>query len=135
MLSELSKMILTFITMLIDTQAFMFLVGSYLIVMAAVFTTVFQDVNPVVYGTFTISLRSTFDGLMGSYGYKGFGESEMLHMTMMWFHIFMSNILLLNYLVAILSQSYSDMLDKGKFLYKVYLYQYCERYMVSLDNR
>lgn len=27
------------------------------------------------------------------------------------------------------------MLDKGKFLYKVYLYQYCERYMVGLANK
>ena len=43
-------------------------------------------------------------------------------MYMLWIHVFLSNILLLNYLIAILSQSYADMLDKGKFLYKVYLY-------------
>lgn len=53
---------------------------------------------------------------------------------MMILHICLSNILLLNYLIAILSQSYSEMLDKGTFLYKVYLYQYCERYMVGLKN-
>ena len=75
-----------------------------------------------------------FDGLMASYSYKGFGEYEMLHMFMIWFHIFIANILLLNYLIAILSESYSEMLDKGKFLYKVYQYQYCERYMVGLAN-
>ena len=63
-----------------------------------------------------------FDGLMGSYSYKGFGEYEMMHMLAIWLHIFLSNILLLNYLIAILSQSYADMLDKGRFLYKVYLY-------------
>lgn len=47
-------------------------------------------------------------------------------------HVMISNILMLNYLIAILSESYATMLDKGIFLYKVYLYQYCERYMVGL---
>ena len=111
MISSLSLMLLTLIAMIIDTMAFMFLVASYLIVMAAIFTSVFQDVNPSLYGDFKVSLRSMFDGLMASYSYKGFGDKEMLHMTMMWTHIFCSNILLLNYLIAILSQSYSDMLD------------------------
>lgn len=63
-----------------------------------------------------------FDGLMGGYTYKGFGDYEMIHMLMMWVHIIMSNILLLNYLVAILSNSYVEMLESGKFLYKVYQY-------------
>ena len=134
MISELSKMILTFIAMVIDTIAFMFLVISYLIIVAAIFTTMFQDINPAVYGSFAISLRTMFDGLMAGYSYKGFGDKEMLHMMMLILHVMLSNILLLNYLVAILSQSYSEMLDKGKFLYKVYLYQYCERYMVGLAN-
>jgi uncharacterized membrane protein YozB (DUF420 family) len=44
-----------------------------------------------------------FDGLMASYSYKGFGEMETLHMMMLILHIMLSNILLLNYLVAILS--------------------------------
>lgn len=52
MISELSKMILTFIAMVIDTIAFMFLVISYLVIAAAIFTTMFQDINPSVYGTF-----------------------------------------------------------------------------------
>ena len=112
----------------------MFIVISYLIVAAAIFTTLFQDINTPLYGNFTISLRSMFDGLMGSYSYKGFGEFEMLHMVMMWLHIFIANILLLNYLIAILSQSYVLMLEQGKFLYKVYLFQYCERFMVGLAN-
>ena len=41
MISELSKMILTFVSMIIDTIAFMFLVASYLILSTAIFTTVF----------------------------------------------------------------------------------------------
>ena len=46
LISELSKMILTLLAMIIDTQSFFFVVYSYLIVSAVIFTTVFQDVNP-----------------------------------------------------------------------------------------
>lgn len=122
MISELSKMILTFISMIIGTMSFMFLVFSYLILFSTIFTTLFQDINPGVYGTFVITSRNMFDGLMASYSYKGFGEDEYLHMVLLILHIMLSNILLLNYLIAILSQAYSDMLDKGRFLYQVFLY-------------
>ena len=134
MISELSQMLLTFFSMVIDTLPFMFLVISYLIIATAIFTTLFQDLNSI-YMDFTSTIRTLFDGLMGGYTYKGFGEKEWIHMLMIWLHIFMSNILLLNYLIAILSQSYCEMLDKGKFLFKIYLYKYCERYKVGLENK
>ena len=135
MLEELSKMLLTFLAMIVATAPFMFIVIAYLIIAAAVFTTIFQDVNYALYGNFVISIRSMFDGLMGGYSYKGFGEYEMMHMLMMWVHIILANVLLLNYLIALLSQSYCEMLESGKFLYNVYLYQYCERYVVGLANQ
>ena len=55
-------------------------------------------------------------------------------MMMLILHICLANILLLNYLIAILSDSYANMLDKGVFLYKVYRYQYCQHYMVAMAN-
>lgn len=69
MIEELSKMILTFIAMVIDTIAFMFIVGAYLIIASAIFTTVFQDCQNNSYATFKVSLRTLFDGLMASYGF------------------------------------------------------------------
>lgn len=134
MISEMSKMILTFIAMVRDTISFMYLVFGYLFLMACVFTTMFQDVNPGSYKDFPTSLRSMFDGLMASYGYKGYGEYEIEHMVFIILHVYMSNILLLNYLIAILSTSYVSMLESGVFLYKVNLFQYCERYMVANQN-
>ena len=41
MISELSKMILTFSSMIIGTMSFMFLVAAYLILVSAIFTTLF----------------------------------------------------------------------------------------------
>lgn len=71
---------------------------------------------------------------MGGYTYKGFGDRELLHMAAIILHVWAANILLLNYLIAILSESYSVMLDKSSFLFKVYLYKYCERYVVGFRN-
>ena len=75
-----------------------------------------------------------FDGLMGGYTYKGFGDRELLHMVAIILHVWIANILLLNYLIAILSESYAVMLEKSSFLFKVYLYKYCERYVVGFEN-
>lgn len=49
-------------------------------------------------------------------------------------YVYMSNILLLNYLIAIMSTTYSVMQDSGSFMYKVNLYNYCERYLVAFGN-
>jgi len=41
------------------------------------------------------------------------------------------NVLMVNYLVAILSKTYEEMLAYGSFLYKVKKFQYCQRYQVA----
>ena len=58
----------------------------------------------------------------------------MDHTAWMIIVIYGANILFLNYLVAILSESYGVMLDNGLFLYKVLLYQYCERYLIAFRS-
>ena len=73
---------------------------------------------------------------MASYNYAGLSEDYVIiHMIFTIMHVAIANILLLNYLIAILSQSYSVMLENGVFLYKVYLFQYCERYIVAMRNK
>lgn len=51
------------------------------------------------------------------------------------FHVFFSNILLMNYLIAILSTTYDNMRETGIFKYKINLYQYCERFMIAFNNK
>jgi hypothetical protein len=48
--------------------------------------------------------------------------------------VFFSNILLMNYLIAILSITYDNMKQSAIFRYKVNLYEYCERYMIAFDE-
>ena len=58
----------------------------------------------------------------------------MSYTILMIFHVFVSNILFINYLIAILSNTYAVMQDSGTFSYKVNLYQYCERYMIAFND-
>ena len=132
---EMSKLLLTVKAMLVDTVPFMLLTMLYLYIMASFLYTLYGDINPEKYGTFLDTLITIFDDLMGSYGYGGFGaESEMTHTLWLIATVYGANILFLNYLVAILSESYATMLDNGLFLYKVLLYQYCERYLVAFKS-
>jgi hypothetical protein len=50
-------------------------------------------------------------------------------------HVFFTNIILMNYLIAILSSTYGKMKESGIFSFKVNLYQYCERYLIAFKDR
>jgi hypothetical protein len=49
-------------------------------------------------------------------------------------HVFLSNIFLLNFLVAILSTVYEIMEDQGEFEYKKAKYEFIEKYSIALDE-
>ena len=131
---NMSTLILTLKAMLIDTIPFIILLWLYIIGMSLMYTTLFQDINKGVYGTLTNTVVALFDDVNASYSYSGFKDWELGHMALLIIHVYMGNIVMLNYLIAILSKSYVDMLEAGTFLYKVNLYMYCERYIVAMEN-
>ena len=49
-------------------------------------------------------------------------------------HILLSNIFLLNYLIAILSTVYEEMADLGDFAFKSSKYMYIERFMNAMKD-
>lgn len=57
------------------------------------------------------------------------------HSILLIFHVCFTNIILLNYLIAILSSTYGKMRISGIFAFKVNLYSYCERYMTAFKDR
>lgn len=59
----------------------------------------------------------------------------MTYMGFVIFNVFFGNVVMLNYLVAIMSTTYGDMLDQGSFLFKCKLYNYCERYSIGFQNQ
>lgn len=118
-----------------DTLSFMFIVCCFILIMASVFTTLYQDTNADKYGGLALSVRTLFDAAIGQYDYDGMEGRELSHSILLIGHVFFSNILLMNYLIAILSTTYENMKQSGIFKYKVNLYQYCERFMTAFNDR
>lgn len=118
----ISKLLLTLLAMVGDTLSFMFIVICFIIIMASIFTTLYQDTNPDKYGGLALTVRTLFDASLGSYDYSGMGTRELSHSILIIFHVFFANILLMNYLIAILSTTYENMKETGIFKYKVNLY-------------
>ncbi|CDW78613.1 UNKNOWN [Stylonychia lemnae] len=131
---DISKMLLTIWEMLADTLSFIFIVVCYFVITASVFTTLYQDLNPDKFGGLAISLRTLYDSAMAVYDYKGMGSQEVSFSIIQIIHIFFANILLMNFLIAILSYTYENMQQISVFKYKVNLYKYCERYLIAFEN-
>jgi hypothetical protein len=106
---------------------------AYLIMGTQIFQTLFQDMNSN-YKDFYHSLRSMFDSMIGVYGYSGSNKDEYLYSFAMWLNLFILFIVLLNFMIAILSDTYANMLESGTFQYKCVQYQYCERYTIAFKD-
>lgn len=50
------------------------------------------------------------------------------------FHMLIAFVLLLNFMIAILSNTYATMLESGSFKYKCSLFEYCERYIIAFQE-
>ena len=74
---EISKMILTLYEMLSDTLSFIFIVVCYLVIVASVFTTLYQDVYPAKFGGLALSMRTLYDSTMAVYYYLNMGDREI----------------------------------------------------------
>ena len=57
-----------------------------------------------------------------------------MHIILTNIFVFMFNVLLLNFLIGIMSTTYEAMLGSGSFMFKVNLYNYCERYLIAYLN-
>ena len=115
---SISKLLSTLIKMLFDAISFVLIMTSYLLLMGTIFTTLFSKPMPEKYGTISISLRTLYDALMGTYTYvdavEGMEEEigiayKVSNSILTMLHVFLSNIFLLNFLVAILSTVYEIM--------------------------
>ena len=103
--------------------------------MIPVFQILFQD-DTIIYVNTIYTGRSLFDAMLGSYSQSFVLErdDEDLHAILLILHIFIANIFLLNYLIAILATVYEDMQPMGLFAYNSNKYQYIERYLAAMKD-
>jgi Ion transport protein len=132
---DISKLLLILIAMIGDTMAFMFIVCCFILIVSSVFTTLYQDTNPDKFGGLAKTARALFDASIGNYDYDNMGDRELSFSVLQIVFVFFGNILLMNYLIAILSTTYENMKQTGIFKYKVNLYQYCERFMIAFNDQ
>lgn len=103
--------------MIVKAMTFIALTVSYIFLMIPIFQIMFQE-DSIFYVDGLVTARSLFDYLLGNYGYPVTGVDETLHMWVVILYIFIANIFLLNYLIAILATVYEEMAPNGEFLYK-----------------
>ena len=83
------------------------------------------------------SLQTTYDGTLGTYNYMDqttVSFSPIIFSILQIVNLFIINILMLNFMVAILSTTYENMLESGAFKYKCKLFEYCEKYEIAKDD-
>ncbi len=119
---DISKLLLILVAMIGDTLAFMFIMCCFILIMSSIFTTLYQDINPDKFGGLAASARNLFDAAIGQYDYEGMDQRILSFSILLIIYVFFGNILLMNYLIAILSTTYENMKQTGIFKYKVNLY-------------
>ena len=72
--------------------------------------------------------------VLASYSYIGSANQENIYSVLIILNLFISSILLLNFMIAILSTTYGQLLESGSFKYKCQLFQYCEIYLTAMKE-
>ena len=132
---------MTLIKMLYDTLSFIFLLACYMLITTSIFTALFLDASPDghensdKYGNLWFSFKSLYAAFIGEFDFKVEENYELSFSILMIIHVFIANIFLLNYLVAILSTVYEYMFYGGEFSYKANMYRYIEKYSIPDENK
>jgi hypothetical protein len=132
-MEEFSKLIMTIVEMLSGATTFLLILSFYLIVMSTIAICLFQE-SSISYSNTTYAMRTLFDAMLGMYQYQVQTNHAQAHGVFMMIHIYIANIFMLNYLVAILSTVYAQMEEKGDFKFKCYKYKYIARYNIAFAD-
>lgn len=113
-ISHVSKITLTLFMMLRETVFFMVILSCYLMLMTTVFATLFRDTetNDAVhdYHSLFTTLRALVDYFLANFSVKDLGNYNLSHSILYIAHVTISNIFLLNFLVAILQTVFDIMI-------------------------
>jgi hypothetical protein len=64
-MQSLAKLLLILVAMLADTVAFLFILASFIIIMSSIFTTLYQNSYPDLFGNLPITARFLYDAAIG----------------------------------------------------------------------
>jgi len=104
--------------MLKETISFMTILICYLVLMTTIFATLFRDVESVDadnYKELVNTFRELIDYFLANYTTKNMKNYNTSHSVLYMSHVLISNIFLMNYLIAILTTVYEIMIKNGDF--------------------
>jgi len=87
------------------------------------------------YDSYFYAMRTVFDGMLAVYSYEIQEEYGISYSIFTVVHVFIINIFLLNYLVAILSMVYNEMHERGEFSFKSNKYMFIEKYKIAMEDK
>ena len=114
---------------------FNFIIIGLLALFASIFYTLFAFQDTSRFGSFLFTARADFDGLVGAYQIVDYTYNNYLYTSMYSLFLLLSNVIILNYLVAIISLKYEQSIPKGKFAFLCFKYQYIEKYSQPLKDK
>lgn len=134
LIPKVSKLLLTLLRMVMDTISFTFIIVCFTLIMATAFTIRFAEADPDFYGNILLSMRSLFDLMVTNWFYRDLGNYNRAHNVFVIFHVMITNVFLLNYLIALLSTVYNIMLERGEYSYKALKYNFYEKFKSVLSD-
>jgi len=99
---------------------------------AAVFTSLFNDTSPK-FESFSISLRSLFAAALANFDLEAFTDNKELGGILLGVYLLMANVMLLNLLIALLSNIYSDLSVKVDAEHRAVVISYYNRMFWNND--
>ena len=118
-----------------STTYFNFIIVGLLVFFVSIFYTLFAFQDPPRFGTFFYTTRSDFDALTGAYSIVDYVYNDYIYLVSIGLFLLLSNVIILNYLVAIISLEYELNIPKGKFAFLCFKYQYIEKYSFPLQDK
>ncbi len=132
-----SALIKTLFYIVQSTLYFLVLLVCYFLIVATFFMILYSKLLKDYYASFSLSLNTLFDGMFFSYNHPRFETAydteqyELVFRILFSLHVFISGILLTNYLVAILSTVFSETMDDEEerdFCYFSSIYSYSNKF-------
>jgi hypothetical protein len=126
-----ATLIVTLVYMIYETFYFLIIFLCYLLIMTTVFYMIFGGVNYNDLKNIGLALNWIYDATMGSISHPSdLGIYDLVHRFFLALHVLASNLILLNYLVAILSTVYNLLNqeeNKRLFACRSFIYYYSKR--------
>lgn len=121
--------------MIREAVAFLSIVAAYMLLITTIFATLFRNVDSVDnFSSLPNTFRTLFDFTVGNISDLEMGNYQTSFTILYIIHIIISNIFLINFLVAIIASVYDSMFKNGDFYSVQFQYQFINKYKKAIEE-